>query len=45
MAAVSRLVSDQDLLKGLVWHAVDCIVRFILKTFSNQLVLYHVSVV
>ena len=32
-AAVSRLVSDHDLLKESRWHAVDCIVCFILKTF------------
>lgn len=34
MAAVSRLVSDQDLLKGSRWHAVDCIVRFVLTIFT-----------
>jgi len=33
VAAVSRLVSDEDLLKGSRWHAVDCIEIFILKTF------------
>lgn len=34
VAAVSRLVSDQDLLKGGGWSALGCIVHFILKTFS-----------